>query len=197
MLCNENIQEIINKHNGFITASQVTAANIPRRCLTELVNKNELYKISRGIYARPDVWEDELYILQYRYNKGIFSHETALYLHRMSDRTPSKFNMTFPHGYHASSLSTENVIIKRVIPDIYELGITSLKSPWGNTLRVYDIERTLCDIVKGNNTTDIQIVNQAMKTYAGSKTKNINKLMDVAEKLRVKPKILNNMEVLL
>ena len=197
MICNTNIQEILNKNNGFITASQVTAANLPRRCLTELVNKNELYKISRGIYARPDVWEDELYVLQYRYNKGIFSHETALYLHGISDRTPIKFHMTFPHGYHATSLKNENVIIKRVISDIYDLGITALRSPWGNTLRVYDIERTLCDIVKGNNTCDIQIVNQAMKAYAESKNKDINKLIDLAEKLRVKPKILNYMEVLL
>ncbi|MBC3887799.1 abortive phage infection protein [Acetobacterium paludosum] len=197
MICNETIQELLNKNNGFITASQVTVANIPRRCLTELVNENDLYKIGRGIYARPDVWEDEMYILQYRYNKGIFSHETALYLHGMSDRTPIKFQMTFPQGYHSASIKNENIIIKRVIPDIYNLGITELKSPWGNILRVYDIERTLCDIVKGNNTSDIQIVNQAMKAYAGSKNKNINKLMDDAEKLRVKPKILNYMEVLL
>ena len=105
--------------------------------------------------------------------------------------------MTFPHGYHATSLKNENVIIKRVISDIYDLGITALRSPWGNTLRVYDIERTLCDIVKGNNTCDIQIVNQAMKAYAESKNKDINKLIDLAEKLRVKPKILNYMEVLL
>ena len=58
-------------------------------------------------------------------------------------------------------------------------------------------DRTLCDIVRGNNTCDIQIVNQAMKYYAESKGKDIQKLTGYAKKLRVKPKIQNYMEILL
>ena len=81
--------------------------------------------------------------------------------------------------------------------DLYELGVTTGLSPCGNPIRLYDVERTLCDIVKGNNTCDIQIVNQAMKQYAKMPGKNITKLFDYAAKVRVKPKILNYMEVLL
>jgi hypothetical protein len=106
----------------------------------------------------------------------------------MSDRTPMKFTMTFPRGFHVAPIKNENVQIKRVIADINELGIMGKASTCGNPLRIYDIERTLCDIVKGNSTCDIQIVNQAMKAYASSKTKNINRLLGYAEKLRVKPK---------
>jgi len=156
-----------------------------------------LVKIDRGIYSKPEIWEDEMYVLQYKYGRGIFSHETALYIHGLTDRTPLKYVMTFPCGYHVKSLKQENVIIRKSVQDLYEFGVITGISTCGNHIRLYDVERTLCDIVRGNNTCDIQIVNQAMKQYAKMSGKNITKLFDYAAKVRVKPKILNYMGVLL
>ncbi len=113
-----------------------------------------------------------------------------------TDRTPIKYTMTFPQGYNAKSLKNENVIIKRAIPKNYSLGISEVKSPSGNSILIYDLERTLCYIVRGQGS-DIQIVNDAMKRYASSNNKDIHKLMNYAEKLNVKKKIMNYMEILL
>jgi predicted transcriptional regulator of viral defense system len=191
------IQEMLEENNGFVTAAQVTAAGIQRRVLSELVAENRIYRVERGIYALPEAWEDEMYFLQYQFSKGVFSNETALYLHGFSDRTPISYTLTFPHGYNAVGLKKRNAKAKYVTPEIYGIGITDMKSPGGNLIRAYDVERTLCDIVKGNNSCDIQLVNQAMKAYAVSKEKDMAKLIAVAERLRVKPKILRYMEVLL
>ena len=191
------IQSMLGENNGFVTAAQVTAAGIQRRMLGELVAANRLYRVARGIYALPEVWEDEMYFLQYQFAKGIFSNETALYLHGLSERTPISYTLTFPHGYNASGLKKHNAKARFVTLDIYGLGITELNSPAGNLIRVYDVERTLCDIVKGNNSCDIQLVNQAMKSYALAQEKDMAKLIGFAERLRVKPKILRYMEVLL
>jgi predicted transcriptional regulator of viral defense system len=127
-----------------------------------------------------------MYFLQYRFARGVFSNETALYLHGLSDRTPHTYTMTFPHGYNATGLKKHSAKARFTKPEIYGLGIIEVKSPFGNPIRVYDIERTLCDILKGNNSCDIQLVNQAMKTYAMSKEKDIAKLVASAERLRVK-----------
>ena len=193
----EKIREMLEQNNGIITASQVTEANTPRHYLKKMLDMGLLVKVGRGIYIKPEMWEDEMYILQYRYSRGIFSHETALYIHGLTDRTPMKYTMTFPYGYHVHSLKQENVKIKKSVEDLYELGLTCGVSPYGNPIRLYDAERTLCDIIKGYNSCDIQIVNQAMKQYARMSGKNITQLFDYAEKVRVKPKILNYMEVLL
>ena len=56
--------------------------------LNILQEKSEIVKLDRGIYTRPDVWEDEMYILQAKYKRSIFSHETALYIHELADRAP-------------------------------------------------------------------------------------------------------------
>ena len=55
--------------------------------------------------------------MQRKYGRGIYSHDTALYLLGYSDRIPAKYTMTFPKGYNAPSLKQENLIIKRVVPD--------------------------------------------------------------------------------
>jgi len=193
----EVILKILEQNKGFITSAQVTEAGVQRRVLSELVSTNRLYRVERGIYALPEAWEDDMYFLQYRYAKGIFSNETALFLHGLTDRTPQAYTLTFPHGYNAAGLRKRNVNTKYVALEIYDMGIMEKQSPSGNPLRVYDIERTLCDIVKGKNGCDIQLINQAMRAYAESKGKDMVKLISYAERLRVKPKILRYMEIML
>lgn len=193
----DTIQKILKTNNGIVTATQVTEAKIPRRCLSEMVNSGVIYKVERGIYALPEVWEDEMFFMQHRFSKGIFSHETALYLHGMTDRTPIRYAMTFPFGYNTGSVKKQGIMAKLSTEETYGLGIIEMSSPAGNPIKVYDIERTLCDIVKARHRADIQVINQAMKTYASSKEKDIAKLMSYADQLRVKPKVLKYMEVLL
>jgi len=191
------IFQMIAKNNGFVTAKEVTEAGIPRRCLSHLTEVNQIHKVDRGIYALPETWEDEMFFLQYRFSKGIFSHETALYLHGMTDRTPGSLTMTFPFGYNTSSIKKQGAIPKICTVENYSLGISELFSPAGNVVKVYDIERTLCDMVKETHQGDIQVINQAMKDYAVSKEKDIARLMEYASILRVKEKVLSYMEILL
>ena len=193
----ERIRELLSaSKDGIITAKAVSDNGIHRGYLTLMVQNGELIKVGTGLYMRSDAWEDEIYLLQKRFSKGVFSHETALYLHGFTDRTPAKFTMTFPHGYTTETLMKESIHAKRVIKEKYDVGVTEAKTPCDSIVRVYDIERTLCDIVKGKGC-DIQIVNEAMKRYARLPGKDIHKLMDYAEIMRVKPKIQRYMEVLL
>ena len=197
MTDNERIKTLLESSpNGIITTEQVTSAGLHRSILQELVNNGEIYRFGRGLYIRSNAWEDDFYLLQLKYGRGIYSHDTALYLLGYSDRTPAQYTMTFPKGYNSRSLKEENIIVKRAVPENYSLGVTELLSPCGNPLRVYDLEKTLCDILRGSGS-DIQIVSAAMKKYAVSKGKDIHKLMKYAEQLRVKPKVLRYMEILL
>lgn len=182
--------------NGILTAAMVTAAGLHRSVINKLLQKGEIYSFSRGLYVYSDAWEDDFYLLQKKYGRGIYSHDTALYLHGFSDRAPIQYKMTFPKGYNSLSLKKENISIVRVSKDNYFLGVTTIKSPCGNPIFVYDIERTLCDILRGSGS-EIYIINEAMKKYVSSKDKDINKLLEYAQKLHVKNKILHYIEVLL
>lgn len=193
----EQVERLIEEtENGILTAAQVTEAGIHRSVLQEMVKSGDIYRYGRGLYVKSDAWEDDFYLLQQKYKRGIYSHDTALYLLGYSERTPAKYTMTFPKGYNAASMKKENLIVKRVLPKNYDFGQIQMESPFGNTIRVYDLERTLCDILRGSDN-DIQIVGYAMKRYAASKGKNLYRLIQYAERLRVKSKVLRYMEVLL
>lgn len=193
----EKLEQLLEvSTGGTITAAQVTEAGLHRSILQKLVKSGEMYRFGRGLYVQCNTWEDDFYLLQRKYSRGIYSHDTALYLLGYSDRTPAKYTMTFPKGYNTPSLKQENLIVKRVIPENYEFGKIEIDSPSGNPIQIYNLERTLCDILRGSGS-DIQIVNDAMKRYAASKDKNIHKLMQYADQLHVKPKVLRYMEVLL
>lgn len=193
----DKVREIIkNSSSNTVSTKQVTNSGINRGVLKELVDCGEIYRVGRGLYIQSEAWEDDFYLLQQRYSRGIYSYDTALYLLGYSGRTPFRYTMTFPKGYNSPSIKYENINIKRVILDNYSFGIIKIKSPCGNDIYVYDLERTLCDILRGNGI-DIQIINQAMKKYALSKNKNIHKFMQYAEKLHVKSKVLQYLNILL
>lgn len=191
------MKNLISKStSGIISTQEVFEENITRNTLNKFIKNGELTRFGRGLYTINSAWEDDFFSLQKKYRKGIYSHDTALYLLGYSDRTPSIYTMTFSKGYNSPSIKQENIKVVRVIPDNYDLGIIEIQSPSNNTIRIYNLERTLCDILRGKGS-DIQIINAAMKKYAISKEKNINLLMQYAEQLKVKDKILRYMEVLL
>ena len=194
----ESDKEWILSHadNGVVTSKAVTEQGIHRSILCEMVKSGELIQCSRGIYILADEWEDEFYILQKKYKRGIFSHSTSLYLLGYSERVPITFHMTFPTKYNSASLKQENVTVTRVNDLNYELGTTTVTTPAGNQVRIYDLERSLCDMLRGSSE-DIQTIQYAMKKYAASKQRDINKLMRYAKQLHVEPKVRRYMEVLL
>jgi len=193
----ERIRKLLRKNNGIVTASGVTAEGISRRSLSDMVEIGLLHKVSRGIYISHEAWEDEMYFLQYRYSRGVYSCETALYLHGYSDRTPDTYTMTFPAGYNVKTIREKEIVVRHTEKKYYEIGITGIVSMFGNPLKTYDLERTLCDVVQRKTRGDISIVSQAMKVYASSKNKDISKLMSYASLFRVEKRIRMYMEALL
>ncbi len=193
----DKIKKILfESKDGIITSKQISEQGIHRGYLTKMVENGDIIKIGRGLYMNSNIWEDEIYILQTKFHRGIFSHETALYLLGFSDRVPHKFTMSFPQGYSTHELENEPIYVKRIIKENFYLGIQQIETPYKNIVNVYDIERTLCDIVKGQGC-DIQIIKDAMKKYVSFKYKDIPKLLEYSEILRVKSKIQRYMEVLL
>ena len=178
------------------SASEAKEKGIHNQTLRNMVDAGELYQIDRGLYSFDEYWDDDLYIIQKRFGKGIYSHDTAMYLLGYSDRTPSRYDMTFPQGYNSKKLSEYNLKVHHIKAENYELGITMLVSPMGNEIKAYSLERSLCDILRGTGS-NIELINSAMKQYANSKDRNIPLLLEYAEQLRVKPKVMRYMEVLL
>lgn len=191
------ILELAKENNGIVTTSMVIEAGISRGILKYLVDIGKLERSARGVYILPGTWDDEFVNMQTRFKKGIYSHETALFLCDLTDRTPSSFNMVFPATYNLSGPKEFGIRCSSVREPLYSLGVVSMKTPAGNPVRCYCAERALCDIMNRRSHTDIQIVADAFRRYTAGNEKNIMLLMDYADKLSVRNRIMAYLEVLL
>ncbi len=193
----QRIIEMMKNNNGTVTTAQVTDASISRSTLKLLLNRGLIEKAERGVYILPEVWGDEIFNMQQRYRKGIFSLATSLFLHGLTDRTPNKYHMTFPLNYNISNVNKANIISNRVKLDLYELGKIKVKTPSGNEVYCYNSERTLCDILKTRSKTDIQLISEAFKNYVRLNNKDIRLLSEYSRIIGVEERLRNYLEVLL
>lgn len=193
----KKLDVLIKNKNGVVTFKDCKDNDIHHEYLKKYIILKKLEKVSRGVYITPNTWEDQMYIIQLQSKKAIFSHETALYLHELTDRDPLNYDVTVPSGYNVTCLKNKGLNSHSVKKDFYNLGLVKVKSMFGNTIITYDIERTICDCVKNRNNMDVAMFTDALKFYVRRKDKNIKKLYDYARKFRLEKIINSYMEVLL
>ncbi|MDD2402149.1 MAG: type IV toxin-antitoxin system AbiEi family antitoxin domain-containing protein [Clostridia bacterium] len=193
----DKLERLIDDKDGLILTKEVEAVGIPRQYLNILVKENKLERVAHGVYLTPDALDDEMYRLQSKNQRVIFSHETALYLHDLTDRDPIKWSVTVPSGYNATHLRDEGVKVYAVKKSLHQMGVTELKTIYGRSIKSYNKERTICDIIRNRNNMDIAILNEAIKRYLGGKDKNIPLLMRYADKLDIQNILRNYVEILL
>ncbi|HHU31137.1 MAG TPA: type IV toxin-antitoxin system AbiEi family antitoxin domain-containing protein [Clostridia bacterium] len=179
------LEKLIEDKDGLILTKEVVEAGIPRQYLNIFVRENKLERIAHGVYLTPDSFDDEMYRLQAKNQRAIFSHETALYLHDLTDRDPFEWSVTVPYGYNATHLRDERVKVYTVKKGLYQLGVAELETVYGRPIKAYNKERTICDIIRNRNSIDVAILNEAIKRYLNGKDKNIPLLLRYAEKLGV------------
>jgi predicted transcriptional regulator of viral defense system len=193
----ERIRKILKDQNGVIITSDLAGFEIPRTYLAILEKNGEIERVSRGVYKTPSAMEDEMFIFQTKYKSSIYSHETALFLHDLTDRNPLKYSVTVPSGYHSAALNGSDHKVFYAARKLFGLGVVVMPSPHGNGIRVTNLERTICDILRNRNQIDVQYVNNALKRYVTRKDRNINLLYEYARKFGVQKIVRQYIEILL
>lgn len=191
------IIKLAEKNNGYIRTKEIVHNDISKNYLKELVDEKVLLKVKKGLYILSNYFEDEYFVFQSTNSNAIFSLETALYLHNYNDRVPTIYNITVPKNYGGNLRKEKNVKLLYIKPELHNIGITEIESPLGNKIKVYDLERTICDIIKFKSKVDPEIFSKALKQYVKSKNKNLNNLIIYAKKLKIEDEVRKYMEVML
>ena len=181
--------------NGYLTTKDVNDNNIPRFYLTKLIKEGKIERVSRGVYIKKNELVDEFVILQSKSKNAIYSNTTALYLHGFSNRIPIKYDVTINNGYNGSLQKENNVNLFYTKRELLDLGVINYKLDSGNIIRVYDLDKTICDIIKNKKKIDAEIFNKAIREYFYSKKKNTLKLYEYAKKMNIYNKVRATFEV--
>lgn len=194
---NPLILEEIKRNNNMITTSQVVSLGFSRALLSNYVKVGLLERGRHGLYILPDSVHDDMYTLMLRSEKIVFSHDTALFLNGLSERTPFAHTVTIPSDTSLPNSLKEECNCYYIKPEYHQIGIVWRKTTFGNEVRCYDAERTICDLLRSRSRMDEETVISAMKNYSKFEDKQLKRLTAYAERFHVNKDLKRYMEVLL
>ena len=193
----QQLDELLTECDGMLQTSRVIARGIVKPLFYEYVKEKKLQQIAHGIYVSEDTWVDGMYLLHLRCSQVVFSHESALFFHDLTDREPSPYTVTVRRGYSTTRLKGEGLSVYTIKPELYQIGLTIGQTPFGHMVPIYDMERTICDLLRSRNNVEIQTFQGALKMYARRKDKDLRTLMRYASLFRVEKLLRQYLEVLL
>lgn len=193
----EKLSNLIELRNGYLSITEAQELGISRTYVQEYISSNGFERVARGLYKSSDVWTDDLYILALKNEKVVYSFDTALMLNGLTEREPAEIFVTVSRAYNASHLRSMGIVVNHVRDKWVDLGRTVAKTTYGNEVSVYDMERTICDMLRVKDKKDPQMFAYAIKEYAKSAKKNLPRLMKYAKEFGVEAELRQYMEVLL
>lgn len=178
--------KFLNNNNGYITTAELVSLNISKPRIQYFINKGIIEKVSHGLYMDTNKIKDEYYILQQKYPSAIFSYNTAFHIFGFTNKVPSVIDISIPKDKRVRG----NYNVHYVSDKYYDIGIVEVLTPFNNPVRVYNLERCLCDMLKNDDSFDLELRNRILSYYFNNnKSKNIELLIKYAKIFNIYEKV--------
>lgn len=186
------VRGFFSDHDYIMTTAQLNSYKIYYDDIQMLLDEGLIEKIKRGYYH----WVGEAYgelevkIINRLFPDAVLCMETALFYYKYSDRNPAEWNITIDKNVSRSRTNIDYPFVKayRVEPALVTLGETKGKIDFVD-VRIYDRDRTICDVLRNMNRMDREIFNKAIQGYVKDTRKNVPNLMEYAKVLRVQKRV--------
>ena len=197
MTANERLDLLFERNSGILKTAQVLENGISKSAFYAYAKQHGVKQVAHGVYVSPDAWTDAMYLLHLRCAQAVFSHESALFFHDLTDREPNPYSITVKTGYNPSSLQADGIKVYTIKKDLHDVGVVTMNTPFGHPVLVYDMERTICDLIRSRSGIEVQTFQDALKQYAKRKDKDLRKLIRYAQMFHVEKLLRQYLEVLL
>ena len=194
----KNIIDFINTKNNTITTKEFEEANISFYHINKLIEDGYIERRGKGVYGKTDSFEDEYFIIQNRYKNAIFSFNTALYFMDKTEVIPSIMDITIPNDYNVSTIDSKKIRVHYTSRQNINLGVVEIESPFGNKVKAYNLERTICDIVKNENKCglDTEQKNKVIRKAFANNEIESTVIIEYSKKLKCEKKIKTMIEII-
>lgn len=183
--------KIFLNYNFTMTTAQLNKEKLYYRDIQRMLDEGLIEKVKRGYYHWiEDYGTSEVAIINSLFPDAVFCMETALFYYKYSDRSPAEWNITVDKNTSRQRTNIDYPFVKayRVEPALLSLGETDGIIEF-TKVRIYDRDRTVCDVLRNMSKIDKEIFNKAIQNYVKDLQKNIPNLMKYAKALRVQKKV--------
>ncbi|WP_277132551.1 MULTISPECIES: type IV toxin-antitoxin system AbiEi family antitoxin domain-containing protein [Bacteroides] len=185
----QKISEIVAAKGGVVTMDEITDRAEYKRIL-RAVEHGELIRLRQGVYAVPIAILNTMIDVERIVPQGVLCLYSAWAYYQLTTTVPPSFCI-------AIEAKRKVKLPIRLPINLYywkagnlEFGIVDVEIS-NYQVRMTDLERSVCDAVKYRNKIGLDLCAEIIRTYLRKKERNLSRLMDYAERLRV-TKILNN-----
>lgn len=179
------IKEFLKNNSGYISTSDFLKLKISKPLIKKYLDSRLIRKVAHGLYMDSDLLEDEYYIIQRKYSKVIFSHYTALYLLDFFYIEPNKIDISVERNKRVNG----DYNIHYTSDRYFDIGITDAKTRSGNIVKIYNVERCICDILRNESENNIELQNKVLDNYFASEDKDIKRLLEYSKIFNIYEKV--------
>lgn len=185
------LKDIFSRYNYVMTTGELKAAKIYYADIQQLLEDGLIEKVKWGYYHWVDEFDgSEVVIINRLFPDGVLCMETALFYYGYSDRNPAEWNIAIDKNASRQRTKIDYPFIKAYRTESALLPIGEIVGEIDSIgVRIYDRDRTICDVLRNMNRMDKEIFNKAVQNYVKDPKKNIPNLMMYAKELRVQKRV--------
>ena len=185
------LRKLFRDHDYVMTTAELKAARLYYADIQRLLEEGLIEKVKRGYYHWLDDFDGrEIIVINRLFPDAVLCMDTALFYYRYTDRTPPEWNLAIDKNVSRQRTKIDYPFVKayRMEPALLPLGETKGKIDLAD-VRIYDRDRTICDVLRNMNKMDKEVFNKAIQSYVKDSKKNIPNLMQYAKELRVQKRV--------
>ncbi|MBM4176546.1 MAG: Abortive infection protein AbiEi [Ignavibacteria bacterium] len=188
----KEIIKIFEKHKGYARMKELRNQKIHPRKITKAISEGIIEKIKPGLYKLVNYpWDENGSFADVckSNKKAVICLTSASSYYELTTFNPSYITVAVPHNSPGFKLEYPPIQVYYFPHKYYETGIIQVETKSG-IIRIYNLEKTICDLFRYRTKIGDDIVIESLKSYLELKKRDINKLFEFAETLSVKEKML-------
>lgn len=169
--------------DGYIASKDVAGRTAYYKVL-QAAKIGELTRIKRGVYATDDYLARQMIDVEKVVPGGILCLYSAWSHYQLTTQVPQEYCLAIKRGRKVTLPKYPPVALFHWSETTFSLGITNTEIE-GFNVKIYDVEKCVCDAVRYRNKIGIDVCTEIIKEYLKRRDRNISKLMKYASQLRV------------
>ena len=187
----KTLRSIFSDYRYIMTTAELQTEKLYYADIQIMLKEGLIEKVKRGYYHWiEDPCGSEVGIINRLFPDAVLCMETALFYYRYSDRNPAEWNIAIDKNVSKDRTKIDYPFIKayRMESALLSLGETTGEIDL-TEVRIYDRDRTICDVLRNMSKLDKEVFNKAIQGYVKDSKKNIPNLMQYAKALRVQKRV--------
>ena len=166
--------------------------------ISKLVSEGKLIKLNKSYYENTAYHgeESDFYYTDAYAPKGVICLLSAAVYYQLTTFIPDAVDVAIPRKAKVSTIPDwPQMNFHHYTDDRHELGVTTIREG-KNGFRIYDMEKTVVDIVFYREKVGIEETREILVTYLRRKYRNLNRLLKYAELMECGKTMRQYLEVL-